>query len=260
MSASASRWVCRPTWRRRRYARAGKWSGASCSRASYRKGRAVDADGTASRQLTEHLRASRTLIVTRALPAAAAGVVPVPVLDDALAAFVRAHLLRTIADRRQVDMTREALIVLSDEPQMSRLSHMTMTGLTLLALRKAWRKLFLLLAITRRGSEFAHCFELGTLFDHYCARHHVGAAVDTEAALKLRNTVDAVRKRTRRDALFAAFRRATGRRALVLAGEPSAETLAEKASRVFSEEMDGGGAGYVESLVAAFDGTWIRPK
>src|SRR5262249_9560778 len=151
----------RPWWRprtpwRARCARATKSKSASCSKGWRRTRPMADAD------------ANRGLVVSRSLLAAAAGILPGPGMDDVVAPFLRGRMLRRIADARQVDVSRDALAILADEPQVSRLRHMALTGLTLIALRKAWRKMFLLLAIGRRGAEFAHSFELGTLFDHYC--------------------------------------------------------------------------------------------
>ena len=51
----------------------------------------------------------------------------------------------------------------------------TLTAATLLALKLAWRKFFALLAIGRRAEDMATTFQLGMLFDHYCAKLHVGA-------------------------------------------------------------------------------------
>src|SRR5690349_12961350 len=128
-----------------RPAPATSWRNASCSKGWLRIGTTMaDAD------------ANRGLVVSRSLLAAAAGILPVPVMDDVVASLLRARMLRRIAEARQVDIDRDALAILSDEPQVSRLRHMALTGVTLIALRKAWRKMFLLLAVGRRGEEFAH--------------------------------------------------------------------------------------------------------
>lgn len=210
------------------------------------------------------------LVISRSLLAAAAGVVPVPVLDDLVASFVRARMLRQLAERRQVDLTRDALAILSDEPQASRLRHFAVTGVTLIALRKAWRKLFVLLAAGRRAEEVAHCFELGMLFDHYCARHHVGPALDAERAAKLRAAFDAVGQKVRREAAVAAARRALARGARPPEGDqalerredfrlpvrPERENLFQKIARVLDEELAATGGPYLDALVVAFDATW----
>jgi hypothetical protein len=219
----------------------------------------------------EHLQAHRRLVVTRALLAAAAGFVPVPVVDDLVVARVRVGLLAAIANGRRVDLSGDALLILGDEPQVSRLKHTAITGLTLVALRRAWRKVFVLLAVLRRSDEFAHTFELGTLFDHYCVRHHVGPAIDAAAAQKLRETILAVGRSSRRDTLRgmleAAARAAVGRMRwpspsdVAETDPPLPERFLHKVSRVFSEEFGGRGDAYVRSLIGTFDQAWqARPR
>ena len=57
----------------------------------------------------------------------------------------------------------------------------TLTAATLLALKLAWRKFFALLALGRRAEDMATTFQLGMLFDHYCAKLHVGGEIDRAA-------------------------------------------------------------------------------
>ena len=202
--------------------------------------------------------ANRGLVVSRSLLAAAAGILPVPVMDDVVASLLRARMLRRIADARQVDVSRDALAILADEPQVSRLRHMALTGITLIALRKAWRKMFLLLAIGRRGEEFAHSFELGTLFDHYCTRHHVGPGVDAELAAKLRATFDQIGKSVRRSLIRpqVAAGALVRRQQSVMRGE---ESLLTKTRRVIDEELGAAGDAYATALRHEFDKAWKRP-
>ena len=201
---------------------------------------------------------NRGLVVSRSLLAAAAGILPVPVMDDVVASLLRARMLKHIAEVRQVDINRDALAILSDEPQVSRLRHMALTGVTLIALRKAWRKMFLLLAVGRRGEEFAHSFELGTMFDHYCTRHHVGPAVDAELAAKLRATFDQVGKSVRKSLV----RPSVAAGALVRkekAPIAQTESLLGKTRRVIDEELGAAGDAYANALREAFDQAWKRP-
>jgi hypothetical protein len=203
--------------------------------------------------------ANRGLVVSRSILAAAAGILPVPVMDDIVASLLRARMLRRIADARQVDINRDALAILSDEPQVSRLRHMALTGITLIALRKAWRKMFLLLAVGRRGEEFAHTFELGTLFDHYCTRHQVGPAVDAEMAAKLRATFDQVGTQVRRSLVrpSVAAGALVKREREVMPRE--GESLLSKTRRVLDEELGAAGDAYANGLRDAFDKVWKRP-
>jgi hypothetical protein len=169
-------------------------------------------------------------------------------------------MLREIAERRQVDVTRDAIAILADERETSRLQHAAMTGITLIALRKAWRKLFVLMALSRRVGEFAHAFELGMLFDHYCQNHHVGAALDAEAAQLLRKAIDEVGPTARRQLILAAARQALGGSApevaLATVGDGEAETLLAKTRRVITGGLGEGHGGYRGALTAAFDARW----
>src|SRR5262249_46531066 len=62
----------------------------------------------------EHLRANRRLIVRRSLLASAVGgVVPLPVMDEYLAARVRAGMLMKLAERRQVDLAQSSAELLA---------------------------------------------------------------------------------------------------------------------------------------------------
>jgi hypothetical protein len=48
-------------------------------------------------------------------------------------------------------------------------------------------------------------FQVGTIFDHFCARLQVGAGVDRGAAIRLRGATFAAIRETERSALIAAF-------------------------------------------------------
>jgi hypothetical protein len=82
----------------------------------------------------------------------------------------------------------------------------TLTAATLLALKLAWRKFFAVLAVGRRAEEMATTFQLGTLFDHYCAKIHVGAGIDRDRAAMLRDVIHASLAQAERTALVGAFR------------------------------------------------------
>jgi hypothetical protein len=163
--------------------------------------------GAAHRSATEHLAANRSLIVRRSLLATAVGgVVPVPVMDDYLAGRVRAGMLMQIADKRSVDLASSSAELLADPREGTAARNATMTAATLLALKLAWRKFFLLLGAGRRAEEMATTFQVGTLFDHYCARLHVGSGVDREAAIRIRGAAFASIRESERVAIVGVFR------------------------------------------------------
>jgi|GEM_PF-828112 len=155
---------------------------------------------------TDHLIANRSLIVRRSLLATAVGgVMPIPVMDDYLAGRVRAGMLMQLSDRRKVDLAPSAAELLADPREGTAARNATMTAATLLALKLAWRKFFVVLGAGRRAEEMATSFQVGTLFDHFCAETHVGAGVDRPGALRIRAAVFASIRESERAALVAIF-------------------------------------------------------
>lgn len=155
----------------------------------------------------DHLSANRQLIVRRSLLATAVGgVIPLPVMDEYVSGRVKAGLLMKLAERRQVDLSQSSAELLGDPREGTAMRNVTLTAATLLALKMAWRKFFALLALGRRAEEMATTFQLGTLFDHFCARMHVGPGIDRNRAVQLRAVIFASLAETERAALVSAFR------------------------------------------------------
>jgi hypothetical protein len=155
----------------------------------------------------QYLAANRGLIVKRSLLATlAGGIIPIPVVDDYVASRVRAGLLMKLAEQRHVDLPQSAAELMGDPREGSTLRNATITAITLVALKMAWRKVFALLAAGRGGEEMVNTFQFATLFDHYCARLHVGAAIDRQRASELRTLIHQTVDRTEKAALIAIFR------------------------------------------------------
>jgi hypothetical protein len=164
-------------------------------------------EGRGPRIDTGHLTANRGLIIRRSLlSTAVGGLVPIPVMDDYLAGRVRAGMLMQIADRRRVDIVPSSAELLGDPPEGSALRSATMTAATVIALKLAWRKIFAVMAVGRRAEEMTTTFQMGTLFDHFCARLHVGAGIDRNTAVRLRHIMLAAIRDTERRALVESFR------------------------------------------------------
>lgn len=175
------------------------------TRASARGQSGTPADGGGIE--TGHLSDHRALIVRRSLLATAVGgLVPVPVMDDYLAGRVRAGMVMKVSERRRVDIVVSSAELLTDPREGTALRNATMTAATLVALKLAWKKFFVLLAAGRRAEEMATTFQIGTLFDHYCAKIHVGAGIDRETALRLRHAMLGAIRETERTALVDSFR------------------------------------------------------
>jgi hypothetical protein len=155
----------------------------------------------------DHLAENRRLIVRRALLATAVGgVIPIPVLDDYFAARVRAGMFMKLAERRRVDLVQSSAELLGDPREGTALRNATLTVATLIALKRAWRKFFTLLALGRSAEEMASSFQFGMLFDHYCAKIHVGPGIDRPRAVELRAAIFAALAESERGALVGAFR------------------------------------------------------
>jgi hypothetical protein len=155
----------------------------------------------------EHLRAHRRLIVRRSLLATVVGgVVPLPVMDEYIAGRVRAGMLMALAERRQVDLAQSSAELLADPREGTAVRNATLTAATLVALKLAWKKFFAILAIGRRAEDMATTFQMGTLFDHFCAKLHVGSGLDRPRAIQLRAVIQATLAETERAAVVATFR------------------------------------------------------
>jgi hypothetical protein len=156
--------------------------------------------------VTDHLAANRSLIVRRSLLATAVGgVVPLPVMDDYLAGRVRAGMLMQIAERRHVDLAASSAELLADPREGTAARNATMTAATFLALKLAWRKFFLVLGAGRRAEEMTTTFQVGTLFDHFCAKLHVGAGLDRTTAIRIRTAIFAAIRESERAAVVGVF-------------------------------------------------------
>jgi hypothetical protein len=160
---------------------------------------------------TKHLRQNRRLVLGRSLLAGAAGMLPVPYVDDLLAGAVRSAMVRRLAEIRSVDVDANAVAQLAT-PRGSRLLTAASFGAVALGgARLAWRRIATSLLLVRRVDEAVQTFQLGTLFDHYCARHHVGFGLDGKRAELLRRSMDAAVRSARNEALETAFRRSLKR-------------------------------------------------
>src|SRR4051812_6054720 len=153
-----------------------------------------------------HLADNRRLIIRRALLATAVGgVIPIPVVDDYFAGRVRAGMLAKIAERRRVDLAPGSADLLGDAREGNAARNVTLTAAMLVAVKLAWKKFFALVAIGRRADEMATSYQLGMVFDHYCAKMHVGGGIDRTQAALLRQVIFGALSETERQAMVGAF-------------------------------------------------------
>lgn len=206
-------------------------------------------------ELTQHLSPHRRIILLRSLLSGAAGLVPVPYLDDLLAGQVRSAMVRRLAELRRVDVDANAVYELAT-PHHSRLLGAAGMGAAVLGTaQRVWRKVAASILVVRRADEAVQTFQIGTLFDHYCARHHVGLGLDGGKAHALREAMDAAIRHARGRAMEDAFERAltTSRK---LGGLLARRALVEKVEA----ELAGPASAYVAALIGAFDVAWAPHK
>jgi len=245
-----------------------------------------------------HLKTHRGLIIRRALLSTLFGAaLPVPVVDDLIAGRLRAGLFAKLASNRGVGLGRGAADTLAEAPGTSTLRNITLTAATLIAMKRAWRKFFALLAAGRGAEEAANTYQTALLFDHYCARMHVGAELTSEQASLLRQALHSAVKSTRQDTLIAIFREGTrvlgrsllqapgwargrlnelAQRWVIYRGNPEAapddaplsdspdnaqNQWLERASRAVESRIETLGNDYMDVLIYRFDKLWTgRPK
>jgi len=244
-----------------------------------------------------HLAEHRSLIVRRSLLATAVGgLVPLPVMDDYLAGRVRAGMLIKLAERRRVDIVVSSAELLTDPREGTAARNATMTAATILALKLAWKKFFVLLAVGRRAEEMATTFQIGTLFDHYCARLHVGAGIDRPTSMRLRQAILGAIRDTERAAVVDSFREGAelltrslteaprwmsqrlqkAMESYVASGgnpdaavnqtgvnpdlDPEEERWLDRAATRVEARLGQLGHGYLRSLLGRFDGRWNQDQ
>jgi hypothetical protein len=167
-----------------------------------------------------HLGEHRRTILSRSLFSGLVGLAPLPIVDDWLVASVRRGTLKKLAEARRVDVEPAAIKAIADgaNPPPTWKQLLSSSLLPILA-RRTFRKALILLSAARRADDVLETFAVATLFDHYCARLHVGAAIDEAAGKRLRAEMDQVLAGASSKVAAKVFRRAlsAGGRALVRA-------------------------------------------
>lgn len=184
---------------------------------------------TALSQRRDHLDRNRRMIIARSLAAAAVGSIPIPLVEDWLSGSIKKKTFARIAESHAVDVDKEALRELTEGarrgPEWSDVAGGTLAGRLL---SRTWRRLLLGVVVARRAQVAGHNFLLATLFDHYCARLHVGLGLDEAAATQLRLVMAQAVSETRGGLSRHLFRKAIRRAARASARAPL--ELADRAS------------------------------
>jgi uncharacterized protein (DUF697 family) len=138
----------------------------------------------------DYLVGQRRAIIARAILGSLAGAVPLPFVDDWAITTILGGGYRKIAAAHQVDLTPEATANLvhgtSSPPSIV---EMAASGIVLRLASAAAKRMMIALATVNRARSAARTFTAMTLFDHYCAKLHTGAALDGPTALLLRDEI-----------------------------------------------------------------------
>lgn len=216
----------------------------------------------------------RQLIISRSLASSLASLFPVPYLDEALAARIRESMIERLADIRSVDLDPGVAAAIAS-PQPSTLINAAGLGaMALAATRRIWRRVATSIFLYKRVDEAMTSYQVGTLFDHYCQKHHSGAAIDPIRAVKLRRAFEESIRRARGELISDAFDRTLSRTESLLKRLPSPfnrnkknelpaeadSTRLHRESAALEAEVVQMERGYVTVLTEAFDDVWARVR
>jgi hypothetical protein len=143
--------------------------------------------GTELSRSRDYLGENRRMIIGRSLAAAVAGAIPVPLLEEWLSSTIQRGTIRRIAEARGVDLDEEAVRAIADGPyQPPQWTEVAGGGIVYKLLARPWRRVLVAALAVRRVRAASRSFLIATLFDHYCARMHVGLGLDASAGAQLR--------------------------------------------------------------------------
>jgi hypothetical protein len=108
------------------------------------------------------------------------------VLDDLAVYGLRRRLIEDLALARGVDLAEGAAHALISERSLAAALPAAASALARAALRGARRRMLTAMLVARAVDEGVLTFRLGTLFDHYAARLHVGGPLDAGHAASIR--------------------------------------------------------------------------
>ncbi len=157
----------------------------------------------------DYLAGQRRSIIARAIVGSLAGMIPLPFLDDMAVASILGNGYRSLAAAHHVDLTDEAVNALvHGQSQPPKLAGLAVGGVLARVASRAAKRMMVAIAAVNRARSAARTYTFMTLFDHYCAKLHVGAALDGPTALALREEISKAIDATPGALAFHPFRRA----------------------------------------------------
>lgn len=226
----------------------------------------------------EQMKQNRGVVLGVSLACGAVGLIPVPLLPDLVIAGLRHWLLLHLARRRQVTVTAHGARVVMERLRVSpdRLATITAAIAGLRSLRKLARAMLLFL----RFEDVVQTFLLGTYFDYYLLRYHVGDELNPQQAARVHEAAGRALVTARVDVLVALFRRVVGKMvsaglyipkvmwdlsAAVLRGEEEvveieqmedSRGLLQRAASLLEQELADTGRITMETICEGFDHAW----
>jgi hypothetical protein len=156
----------------------------------------------------DYLSGNRRMILGRAIAGTVAGAVPLPFLDDWLVRRILGAGYRKIANAHRVDLEDAAVEKLvHGKTSPASWTEIAASGVAYRLASGAWKRVLLALTTVRRARAASKTFVVMTLFEHYCAKLHVGLALDAATALEVRDAIAAAIEATPGGLSFEPFRR-----------------------------------------------------
>ncbi len=156
----------------------------------------------------DYLAAHRRMILARAIAGTVAGAVPIPLVDDYLRSAVLGSAYKRIARDHQVDVQADAIKnLVHGKSAPPGWAETTASAIAFRIATRTWKQFLVVITTIRRARAAGGTFAALTLFDHYCARRHVGLGLEPARALELRDTISKVIAATPGGLSFEPFRR-----------------------------------------------------
>ncbi len=156
----------------------------------------------------DYLTKHRRMIIARSVVGSLASVIPLPFIDNWAKEKVLGAGYKRIASMHGVDLDDEAVAALvHGNTGPANIANMAASGVIYRIANLAAKRFLFVLATVNRARAASSTYVAMTLFDHYCAKLHVGAGLDGKTALALREEIARAIDQTPGALSFAPFRR-----------------------------------------------------